>query len=82
MLTCSGMRLSAVLAALVHGVCQATTMLNCGNLDVGGVQGEGAGEQQRCRYRVLPATALAASLDMRQEVMETLLSYLEVRRSH
>jgi hypothetical protein len=28
---------------------------------------------------VLPAGLLAARLDMRQEVMETLLSYLEVR---
>lgn len=30
------------------------------------------------QYRVLPADLLAARLDMRREVMETLLSYLEV----
>jgi hypothetical protein len=37
---------------------------------------QGATERQ---YRVLPADVLAARLDMRREVMETLLSYLEVR---
>ena len=37
---------------------------------------QGTTERQ---YRVLPADVLAARLDMRREVMETLLSYLEVR---
>lgn len=44
-----------------------------------GAQGDVAEAEPRCRYRVLPAKPLAPSLDMRQEVMETLLSYLEVR---
>lgn len=41
--------------------------------------GEGGEGTPQCQWRVLPAKPLSASLDMRQEVMETLLSYLEVR---
>ena len=39
--------------------------------------GEGAGTQ----YRLLPSQLLSAELDIQQDVLETLLSYLEVSRT-
>lgn len=41
-------------------------------------EAEANGNEAPSRWRVLPVKPLAAKLDMRQEVLETMLSHLEV----